>query len=124
MSDHQTEVTIVTASAVLAVLAIAAPLLSIGQPIQAFAAFGGIILGPGGLAYRITTGAKWPECLMVGVALNIAALMVIALVAIALHFWHPKVELIIPVTTCVLATLIYSRIAQYGNRGGYQRSPR
>jgi phosphatidylserine synthase len=62
---------------------------------------------------------------MVGVALNIAALMVIALVTIALHFWHPKIELIIPVTTCVLAVLIYSRVAQYGSRGGgYQRSSR
>jgi hypothetical protein len=125
MSDNQTEATIVTASAVVAVLAIAAPLLGIGQPIQGFAAFGGIILGPGGLAYRMATGAKWPECLMVGVALNIAALMVVALVAVALHFWHPKVELIIPLTTCVLAVLIYGRIAQQGNRGGgYQRSPR
>jgi uncharacterized membrane protein YoaK (UPF0700 family) len=125
MNDNRTEVTIVTASAVLAVLAIVTPLLNIGQPIQFIAVFGGILLGPGSLAYRLATGSKWSECLMVGVALNISALMIVALVAVALHFWHPKVELIIPAVTCVLAMVLYNRLAQDGHRGnGYQRSPR
>ena len=53
MSDYQTEVTIVTASAVMAVLAIAAPILSIGQPVQAFAAFGGLSLLTLGIVTRI-----------------------------------------------------------------------
>jgi membrane protein implicated in regulation of membrane protease activity len=62
---------------------------------------------------------------MVGVALNIAALMIVALLAVALHFWHPKVELIIPAVTCVLAIVLYKRLARDGHRGnGSQRSPR
>lgn len=112
MSNNRTDVTIITASGVLAVVAIVAPLIGIGQPIQFLAVLGGILLGPGGLAYRLATGSKWGECLMVGITLNIAALMVLALVAIAVHFWHPKVELIIPVATCVLAVLLYRRGAQ------------
>jgi hypothetical protein len=116
---------IITTSAVVAVLAIVAPLLSIGQPIQFIAVFGGILLGPGSLAYRLATGSKWAECLTVGVALNIAALMMVALVAVALHLWHPKVELIIPAVTCGLAIVLYRRSAHAGNRDiGYQRSPR
>jgi hypothetical protein len=112
MSDNRTELTIVTASAVLAVLAIVAPVLDIGQPIQFIAVFGGVLLGPGSLAYRLGTGSKWAECLMVGVALNFAAVMVVALMAVALHFWHPKVELIIPVVTCVLAIALYRHSGQ------------
>src|SRR5579863_888337 len=102
MSNNRTDVTIITASGVLAVVAIVAPVIGIGQPIEFLAVLGGILLGPGGLAYRLGTGSKWGECLMVGTTLNIASLMVLALVAVAVHFWHPKVELIIPVATCVL----------------------
>ena len=118
MSNNRIDVTIITASGLLAVLAIAAPILSIGQPIQFLAVLGGILLGPGGLAYRLATGSKWGECLIVGVTLNIAALMVLALVAVAVHFWHPKVELIIPAVTCVLAIVLYRRRGQ----GNYQEN--
>lgn len=125
MNENRTEMTIITASAVVAVLAIAAPLINIGQPIQFIAALGGVLLGPGGLAYRLATGAKWTECLMIGVAINIAALMLIALIVVALHFWHPKVELIIPMATCVLAIVLYNRDTRNGyQRNGYQRSAR
>jgi hypothetical protein len=115
MSDNRIDVTIITVSGALAVLAIVAPVVSIGQPIQFLATLGGILLGPGSLAYRLATGAKWSECLMVGITLNIAALMMLALVAVAIHFWHPKVELIIPLATCVLAIALFRRRAQGDN---------
>ena len=40
------------------------------------------------------------------VILNVAALMVLAFAIIAVNFWHPKVELLIPATTCVLALVL------------------
>lgn len=124
-SENRTTLTIIITSAVVAVLAIMTPLLNVGQPTQFIAVFGGVLLGPGSLAYRLATGSKWTECLTVGVALNLAALMMVALVAVALHFWHPKVELIIPVVTCGLAIVLYRRSAHGGNQDiGYQRSPR
>ena len=58
MSNNRIDVTIITASGLLAVLAIAAPILSIGQPIQFLAVLGGILLGPGGLAYRLATSGR------------------------------------------------------------------
>jgi uncharacterized membrane protein YoaK (UPF0700 family) len=125
MSNNRTDVTVITASAMLAVLAIVAPVISIGQPIQFIATLGGILLGPGSLACRLATRSQWAECLLIGLALNIAALMLLALAAVALHFWHPKIELIIPAVTCVLAILLYSRRARddyQDNR--YLRSPR
>ena len=109
MNSDRTDLTIITASSVVAVLAIAAAILGIGQPIQFIAALGGILLGPGCLAYRLATGSRWGECLMVGLAVNVAALMMLALVSVALHLWHPKIELVIPATTCVLAIALYRR---------------
>jgi hypothetical protein len=100
---------VIYVSAAIAVLAIAATLIKIGQPVQFLAALGGILAGPGSLAYRLLAKAKWPECLMVGLALNVAALMVVAFAIVAVNFWHPKVELLIPATTCVLALVLYRR---------------
>jgi hypothetical protein len=117
ISDKRADVTAATAAAVLAVLAIAAPVMSMGQPVQFLAVLGGILLGPGALACRLATGSRWGECLMVGVAVDIAALMVLALTAVAVHFWHPKVELIIPAVTCVLAIVLYRRTARTGQEG-------
>ena len=123
MNSNRTDVTIIITSAVLAVLAIAASVLGIGQPIQLLVTLGGIMLGPGGLAYRLMTGARWGECLKVGVAINIAALMVLGLTTVAIHFWHPKVELLIPLSTCVLAGVLYRRVRQDEQRGpGYQNT--
>jgi hypothetical protein len=118
--NNRTDVTIVTVSTVVAVLAIVAPIMGIGQPIQFLGALGGILFGPGSLAYRLATGSKWSECLMVGLGLNIAALMMLGLTAVVLHFWHPKIELIIPAATCMLAVVLYRRLAQ----DNYQRLPR
>jgi phosphatidylserine synthase len=109
MTGNRTGVTIVTASAVVAVLAMVTPLVGAGQPAQLIAVLGGVILGPGSLAYRLATGSAWAECLTIGVALNLAAVMMIALAAVSLHFWHPKIELIIPAVTCALAVVLYRR---------------
>lgn len=117
MSSNRTDVTIISASAVFAVLAILAALLNIGQPIQLFATLGAIAFGPGGLAYRLVTGARWGECLIIGLSLNIAALMTLGLMVIIIHFWHPRVELLIPLATCVLVAVLYRR----GNRGNQDK---
>ena len=103
------DLTIITTSAVLAALAIATPIIGVGGPIQFTSVLGGVLLGPGALAYRLATGSAWGQCLMVGLALNIAALAVLALVIVAAHFWHPKVELIIPLATVLLAIALYGR---------------
>ena len=116
-SDKRTDLIILSAAAVLAAAAIAAPVLGAGQPVALLAVLGGILLGPGSLGYRLATGSKWAECLTIGVALNVAAVMLLALVAVAVHFWHPKVELVIPLATCVLAAVLYRR----GARGGEGR---
>jgi hypothetical protein len=121
ISDKRANVTIATVAAALAVLAIAAPAMSIGQPVQFLATLGGILLGPGALACRLATGSRWTECLILGLAIDVAALMVLALTAVAVHFWQPKVELIIPAATCVLAIVLYRRTArtvQEGDRYG------
>jgi hypothetical protein len=117
ISDKRADVTVAVAAAVLAVLATAASAVSMGQPVQLLAALGAILLGPGALACRLTTGSRWSECLMVGVAIDVAALMVLALTAVAAHFWHPEVELIIPAATCVLAVVLYRRSARTGQEG-------
>jgi hypothetical protein len=109
MNSDRTDLTIITASSVVAVLAIAAAILSIGQPIQFLATLGGVLLGPGALAYRLATGAKWGECLMIGLGINISALMLLALTAVVLHSWHPKIELLIPAATFLLAVVLYKR---------------
>ena len=122
MSSNRIDVTIIIASAVFAVLAITAALLGIGQPIQLLATLAGIALGPGGLAYRLATGARWGECLMIGLSLNIAALMALGLMTVAIHFWHPKVELLLPLATCILAAVLYRRGKQDARHGNdYQR---
>jgi hypothetical protein len=119
------DLTIITVSAVLAVLAIVTPIIRVGGPIQFLAVLGGILLGPGGLAYRLATGSSWGQCLMVGLALNIAALAMLALAIIAVHFWHPKVELIIPAVTCLLAVVLYRRHGQVDYRhNAYPRGSR
>ncbi len=117
--------TIIAMSAVLAGLAIATPIIGVGGPIQFTSVLGGVLLGPGALAYRLATGSTWGQCLMVGLALNIAALAVLALVIVALHFWHPKVELIIPAATVLLAIALDWRQRSEGYRqDGYLRIPR
>ena len=109
MNSKRTEIAIIAGSAVLAILAIAMPVINVGQPVQFIAALGGILFGPGCLAYRLATASRWGECLMVGLAVNVAALMMLALVSVSLHLWHPKIELAIPATTCVLAIVLYRR---------------
>jgi hypothetical protein len=126
MKSTRIDLTIITTSAALAVLAIVTPILRVGGPIQFTAVLGGIMLGPGSLAYRLATGSNWMHCLMVGLALNIAALAMLALGIIAIHFWHPKVELIIPAATCLLAIVLYQRHRRedYHQQNAYPRTSR
>jgi hypothetical protein len=92
-----------------ALLAIIAPVMHMGQPIQLIAVLGGILLGPGSLACRLATESRWGECLLIGLAVNVATLMMISLGAVDLHLWHPGIELIIPVTTCLLGIALVRR---------------
>lgn len=125
MTNDRIDITIINISAVLAILAMAATVANIGQPIQLFAAMGGILLGPGALAYRLATGSEWNECVMVGVAINVAILMMLAFAAVAVNFWHPKIELLIPFATCVLAITLHRRRKRGDHRGNNtQRSLR
>lgn len=125
VKNTRIDLTIITTSAALAVLAIVTPIISVGGPIQFIAVLGGVVLGPGCLAYRLATDSTWGQCLMVGLALNIAALAMLALVIIAVHFWHPKVELIIPAVTCLLAVALYRRHRQDDyQQNAFPRSPR
>jgi len=123
-SDRRIDVVIISAFACVAVLAIVTPLVSIGPSLRLFATIGGILLGPGSLAYRMATGSRWGECLTVGVGLNVAILMMLALVAVYARFWHPiEFELTIPLATLLLAIVLIQRkeprglpVAGKGNR--------
>lgn len=109
-SDRRTDVAIISASACVAVVAILTAAVHISPTLRLFAAIGGILLGPGGLLYRLATRSRWVECLSVGVGLNVALLMVLALFAVSFHVWHPvRIELLIPLTTFLLALVIFRR---------------
>jgi hypothetical protein len=125
MKSTRADLAIITISAVLAVLAIVTPILRVGGSIQFIAVLGGILLGPGALAYRLATGSSWGQCLMVGLALNVAALAVLALTIVGIHFWHPKVELVIPAATCLLAIVLYQHLRRNEHyQNNYPRAPR
>jgi hypothetical protein len=109
-SDRRTDNAIISVSAFLAVLAILTAAVHISPGLRIFAALGGIILGPGGLLYRLATRSRWAECLSVGVVLNVAVLMLLALFAVSVHLWTPvRFELLIPLSTLVLALVLFRR---------------
>lgn len=103
MHRNGADLTVAAVSIATALLAIIAPARHMGQPVQLIAVIGGILLGPGSLACRLATKSRWTECLLIGVAVNIATLMMLSLGAVDLHVWHPGIELIIPVVTCLLS---------------------
>jgi hypothetical protein len=109
MHRNGADLTVSTASIATALLAVIAPVMHVGQPIQLIAVLGGVLLGPGSLACRLMTKSRWAECLLIGVAANIATLMMISLGAVDLHLWHPGIELIIPVMTCLLGIALMRR---------------
>jgi hypothetical protein len=102
-SNNRTDIAIVTACALVAAVAIAAPVALTASPVRFLGAFGGVLLGPGALAYRLATGRRWGECFTVGTPINVAAVMLLGLALVDAHFWHPTAfELLIPLTTLVL----------------------
>jgi hypothetical protein len=109
-SDRRTDNAIISVSACLAVLAILTAAVHISPNLRIFAALGGIVLGPGGLLYRLATRSRWAECLSVGVVINVAALMVLALFSVSVHLWYPvRLELLIPLATILLALVLFRR---------------
>jgi hypothetical protein len=102
--------TVIVLFALAAVLAIAAPLIGMGTPVRPVAIFCGILLGPAGLAYRLASGRGWTECLSVGAAINIALVMLLGELLVAIHFWHPiPFEVLIPIMTCILCVALARR---------------
>lgn len=109
-SDHRIDVAIISGFACVAVLAMVTPIVPIPPSLRLFAAIGGILLGPWSLVYRMVTGSRWVECLTVGVGLNVATLMMLALLSVYAHYWHPMwFELVIPLTTFLLAIVLLRR---------------
>ena len=103
---YQADVVMIAAFALVAALAIVTPLTLTASPIRVLAAFGGILLGPGGLACR-AAGRPWAECLAIGVAINVAVVMVLGLLLVSVGLWHPvPFELLIPVTTLGLSAVL------------------
>lgn len=109
-SNNRTDIAIVAVCALVAVVAMAAPLTVTASPVRFLGAFGGVLLGPGALAYRLATGRRWGECFAIGTPLNVAAVMLIGLGLVDAHFWHPTpFELLIPLTTFVLCGVLLRR---------------
>jgi hypothetical protein len=106
-SKYRADVAVIAAFALVAVLAMVAPLTQTISPFRFIAVFAGILLGPGALAYRLATGRRWTECLTVGVAINVAAVMMLGLALVSAHFWQPVgFELLIPLTAFLLSMVL------------------
>jgi hypothetical protein len=107
--DHQVCVTIIAAFALVAALAIVAPLTQMAI-FRFLATFGGIILGPGCLACRLASGCSWIESLTVGIAINVATVMLLGLFLVSIKFWYPiPFEILIPLTTFLLSGVLLRR---------------
>ena len=117
-TTNRVDVAIVVAIACVAVLAMVTPVVQISSSFRLVATVGGILLGPGSLAYRVATGSRWGECLAVGVGINVAILMLLALFAVTIHFWHPLwLEFLIPLTTFLLSIVLLQRKERIGDSG-------
>ena len=109
-SSNRTDIAIVAACALVAAVAIVAPLTGSASPFRFLGAFGGVLLGPGGLAYRLGTGRRWSECFAIGTPINVAIVMLLGLALVSAHFWYPTpFELLIPITTCLLCGVLLRR---------------
>jgi hypothetical protein len=109
-NDDRTDIAVIAVCVLVATLAIALPLIRVGTAAQAVAVFGGVLLGPGGLAYRWATGRPWSECLAIGAAINVASVMLLSLLLVSAHFWHPlPFELLIPLATWALSAAFLRR---------------
>jgi hypothetical protein len=110
MRDTRGNVAITVIFALVAIAAIVAPLRLGDSPFRFVIVFAAVILGPGSVAYRLATGRRWSECLVIGFPLTIGVAMLVALVLVYAHEWHPiGFELLIPLMTCLLSALLLPR---------------
>lgn len=121
-SDRRIDVAILSGFACVALLAMVTPIVTIAPTLRLSATFVGVLFGPGSLAYRMATKSRWAECLTVGVCLNIAILMMLALLAVYTRLWHPVAfELLIPLATFVIAVILLQRKEPIGHSGAMRR---
>jgi hypothetical protein len=110
MRGARANVAITVVFALVAIAAIVAPLRLGDSPFRFASVIAAVILGPGSLAYRLATGRRWGECLAVGIPLSVGAAMLLGLVLVYAHEWHPiAFELLIPLTTCLMSGLLLPR---------------
>ena len=110
-NDRRVDLAIICLLAFVAVLAIITSVITINPALRLIATIGGILLGPGVLAYRVATGSGWIECLTVGIGANVAILMMLGMFGVTTHYWHPvQLELLIPLATFLLAVVLFQRI--------------
>ena len=123
-SNHRIDLAIIITFACIAALAVIASVIRIPLPFRLFAAIGGVLLGPGTLACRLATGCGWIECITVGVAINVAIVMMLGLSLVSAHFWHPlPFELLIPLATFLLSITLLLKEREHYPVGSYQETP-
>lgn len=109
-NNRRVDVAIIVTFACVAMLAMVTPVIGISPSLRVFATVCGVLLGPGILAYRLATKSSWGECFAIGVTINVAILMLLALFAVTDHYWHTlRLELLIPLTTLLLALALLQR---------------
>jgi len=107
MNRDRIDVPIIVGFALVAAIAALAPLVHVSAPLRLLAVLSGILFGPGGLAYRLATEGPWTECLTIGIAINIAIVMLLALSLVSAHFWYPiPFEVLIPLSTLILSNFL------------------
>jgi hypothetical protein len=122
-SNRQIDVTIISVFMSVAALALMVSVIPVALPLRFFAIAGGILLGPGGLAYRWAVGCRWVECMAIGIGINLAILMTLALFPVYLHSWHPaRFEALIPITTLLLSAALLFRSRSNRYSGTRRRS--
>jgi hypothetical protein len=110
MRGTRGNVAITIVFALVAIAAIVAPLRLGSSPFRLVSVFGAVILGPGSVAYRLATGRRWSECLVIGIPLTMGVAMLLGLVLVYAHEWHPiALELLIPLATCLMSGLLLPR---------------
>jgi hypothetical protein len=107
-TDRRVDFTVLCAFALMAGLAMITTVITISPSLRLFATIGGIVLGPGILAYRIAVRSGWIECLAAGIGINVAFLMSLGMLGIATNYWHPRqLEFLLPLTTLLLVAILF-----------------
>jgi uncharacterized membrane protein len=104
--DRKADVGTIAIFALVAALATVGPFTHMAA-FRFLATFAGILLGPGGLACRLATRSSWIESLTIGIAINVAIVMLLGLFLVSVNFWHPIMcEILVPLTTFVLCGVL------------------